>query len=86
MVDDPTRTPANSFYKDDGYVVDLPWLYYRDGSDFRDATEVLREPGRVKFRSSFGLENLEHGIVKYLRFRLVEYDIEGNMRATNNEF
>lgn len=68
-----------TFYGDGGYKKGLPWLYYvGDDGSAKPGSEVIRESGRVKFRSSFSYENRDAGIVRKLEFKLAEYDIYGN--------
>ncbi|CDW85678.1 meckelin isoform 4 [Stylonychia lemnae] len=66
-------TQANSFYKDSGWKVGFPWLYY-----LRNANEVLTEQKRVKFRVSFGYENLKIGILNKLIYKIGKFNMEGD--------
>lgn len=73
------RAKANEeFYDDAGFKKDLPWLYYvDDDNEFKPGSDVIRQSGRVKFRTSFSYENRDVGIVRKLQFKLAEYDIYG---------
>ena len=67
-----------TFYSDAGYKKGLPWLYYVDDlGNTKPGKEVIRNSGRVKFRTSFSYENRDAGIVRSLQFKLAEYDIYG---------
>ena len=59
----------------------MPWLYYE-----RNALQVIQKSGVVKFRASFGYENLGLGIVSKLRFKVASYDIEGNFLGFDDLF
>ena len=39
---------------------------------------IINNPKRVKFRTSFGYENKDIGIVNKLEFMMAMYDLEGN--------
>jgi hypothetical protein len=60
--------PANPvFYDDGGYKKGQPWLYYLDSEgSATPGSEVIRQSGRVKFRTSFSYENRDVGIVRKL--------------------
>jgi meckelin len=64
------------FYNDDGFVKNMPWLYYET-----NALSTLQKPNRPKFRTSFGFEDLEIGIVSKMRYKLAKYDIYGNFHG-----
>ena len=75
MVDDrDADINPDEFYNDQGWVEDLPWLYYhRD----RTATEIIEQPKRVKLSASFDYENKDIGILTTLEFKLAKYNIVG---------
>lgn len=71
-VNRPTIPKASPFYNDEGFKQGFPWLFYQ-----RDATSVLYEPKRIKFRASFNEENLSVGIISDLHFKLAKYELDG---------
>jgi hypothetical protein len=79
MVTAETEQANPEFYPDGGFKKGLPWLYYvGDDGEPRPGSEVIQNSGRVKFRTSFSIENRDLGIVSKLQFKLAEYDVYGN--------
>ena len=39
----------------------MPWLYYESSrsNGGRTATQIIEDPGRVKFRASFGMDDMD---------------------------
>jgi hypothetical protein len=61
------------FYLDNGFKGKLPWIKY-----MRPYKNVVSVDARVKFRASFGFEDVRIGIISNLKFFLAKYNLDGN--------